>query len=42
MNLAKQMLREGKPMQEVIAATGYSAQLIKSELRKTGEIADNK
>jgi AraC-like DNA-binding protein len=42
MNLAKQMLREGKPMQEVIAATGYSAQLIKSELRKTGEIADGK
>jgi AraC-like DNA-binding protein len=40
MNLAKQMLREGKPMQEVVAATGYSAQLIKSELRKSGEMAD--
>lgn len=42
MNLAKQMLREGKPMQEVVAATGYSAHLIKSELRKTGEMADGK
>lgn len=40
MNLAKQMLREGKPMQEVVEATGYSAQLIKNELRKSGEIAD--
>jgi AraC-like DNA-binding protein len=41
-NLARQMLRDGKPMQEVVAATGYSAQLIKSELRKTGEMADSK
>lgn len=40
LNLAKQMLREGKPMQEVVAATGYSAQLIKSELRKSGEIEE--
>lgn len=41
MNLARQMLRDGKPMQEVVAATGYSAQLIKTELRKTGEIEDS-
>lgn len=41
LDLARQMLREGKPMQDVTVATGYSAQLIKTELKRKGELEES-
>jgi AraC-like DNA-binding protein len=41
LDLARQMLREGKPMQEVASATGYSAQLIRTELKRKGELEES-
>lgn len=40
MKLARQMLRDGKTMQDVVSVTGYSAQLIKTELKKKGELKE--